>query len=189
MGEFVTSKDLLNSIISKIEKLGIELKTGNLVGAVAYISPKAGWGVWDSNKASIFDLCHEYIHAKYGDTTRCSDNDCNNPCEKRANCESILMLWDIYKINGGEYKEFAHFIELTDCPYDLAHNLISKKRAVITDRKEIYSKLKSYILNTDEEPEDWNVYRIMEECCIDIAENYYAMQVLLEISHELLGVF
>lgn len=40
----MTTKELLDEIIIEIEKLGIELKTADLHGATAYISPASGWG-------------------------------------------------------------------------------------------------------------------------------------------------
>ncbi len=171
----MTSKDLLDSIIYEIEKLGIELKTGDLVGAVAYISPEAGWGIWDKNRASIFDLCHEYIHAKYGDTTRCSDNDCTNPCEIRANKEAALLLWKVFEKNGGTSNDIARFIEVTGCPETLATIEILKSKIIDWSKTEIHTHVDDYLDQSEEEPEDWDLYRVMDACRID-----YKWELLVE---------
>ena len=60
----MTGKELLEIIIVKIENLGIELKYEKLSGASAYISYKYGWGIIDIERATAFEICHEYIHAK-----------------------------------------------------------------------------------------------------------------------------
>ncbi|MCU5754198.1 hypothetical protein OBG91_13055 [Lactococcus lactis] len=78
----MTGKELLEIIIVKIENLGIELKYEKLNGASAYISYRYGWGIIDIKRATAFEICHEYIHAKNKDIIRHSDNDWDNPCEK-----------------------------------------------------------------------------------------------------------
>ncbi|MFK4900638.1 hypothetical protein ET006_05230 [Lactococcus garvieae] len=163
----MTTKELLDEIIIEIEKLGIELKTADLHGATAYISPASGWGVWDNNRASLFDLCHEYIHAKHGDKVRCFENDCNSPSEKRANKEAILFLWDIFEKSGGASSNIAHFIEITGCPEKLTTIVIFKSKITEWDREEIHTHVDNYLDHSSEEPESWDLYRIMDACRID----------------------
>lgn len=176
----MTSKELLNLIISEIEKLGIELKTGNLVGASAYISPKAGWGVWDDSRANLFDLCHEYMHARYGDTVRCSDNDCDNPCEKRANKGAILFLWKVFEQNGRTTDDLIHFIQITGCPEMLTKIVILRSKIKDWSREEIHSQVGTYLDHSDDEPENWDLYRIMDSCRIDYKWEFLVENLIRE---------
>ena len=133
----MTKQELLNEIICKIENLGIELKSGHLEGAAAYISPYYGWGIWDKERATPFTLTHEYIHAKYKDKVRCSDNDFNNPCEIRANKEAIILLWDIFIENGGSLEFLTKFIENSGCPFEQTLSIIKGKSTLLLDHSNL----------------------------------------------------
>ena len=163
----MTTEELLEKIIIEIEKLGIELKTGELVGAVAYISPKEGWGIWDRKRSTLFDLTHEYIHAKYGDYIRYFEHDCNSPHERRANKEAILLLWNYFEKCGGITNDLSRFIELTGCPEKLTKIIVLQSKIKDWSREEIPYQVYSYLDKTDEEPETWNLYQIMAACNID----------------------
>lgn len=75
-------------------------------------------GVYDPSSVTPFVLAHELIHAKYGDKLRHCDNDILSCEEKRANKEAIILLWEIYKEQGGNVFYFSNFIEIAGCPFE-----------------------------------------------------------------------
>lgn len=137
----MTGKELLEIIIVKIENLGIELKYEKLSGASAYISYKYGWGIIDIERATAFEICHEYIHAKNKDLIRHSEYDWDNPCEKIADREAILLLWDMFEENGGTLEDINLFIEATGCPEKLTKIIVLKSKIKRGTKRKFILKL------------------------------------------------
>lgn len=177
----MTAKELLEKIITEIEKLGIELKTGKLSGAGAYISYKYGFGILDMDRVSVFGACHEYIHVKNKDCIRCSENDWNNPCERKADKEAILYLWQLFEESGGTVEDMTRFIEITECPDKLAKIIILKSKIKEWDKEEVEEQVYLYLDATDEEPQHWNIYRIMDACNIDYKWENLVNRIIAEI--------
>ncbi len=178
----MTGKELLEIIIVKIENLGIELKYEKLSGASAYISYKYGWGIIDIERATAFEICHEYIHAKNKDIIRHSDNDWDNPCEKIADKEAILLLWDMFEENSGTVEDINRFIEITGCPEKLTKIIVLKSKIKSWDKEEVQYQVTHYLDSTDDEPESWNVYSIMDACHIDHKWESLVMSTLLDLN-------
>lgn len=75
-------------------------------------------GVYDPSSVTPFILAHEFIHAKYSDKLRHCENDILSLEEKRANKESIILLWEMYKEQGGNASYFSNFIDIAGCPFE-----------------------------------------------------------------------
>jgi len=178
----MTGKELLENIIVKIENLGIELKYEKLNGASAYISYRYCWGIIDIKRATAFEICHEYIHAKNKDLIRHAEYDWDNPCEKIADKESILLLWDIFERNDGTVEDINRFIEITGCPEKLTKIIVLKSKIKSWDKEEIQYQVTHYLDNTDYEPESWNVYNIMDACHIDHKWESLVISTLLDLN-------
>ncbi|AGV72843.1 hypothetical protein [Lactococcus cremoris] len=178
----MTGKELLENIIVKIENLGIEIKFEKLNGASAYISYRYGWGIIDIERATTFEICHEYIHAKNKDIIRHSDNDWDNPCEKIADKEAILLLWDMFEENNGTTEDISRFIETTGCPEKLTKIVVLKSKIKAWDKEEVQEQVNEYISHSDEDPASWNLYRIMDACHIDYKWEQLVKEILFDIS-------
>lgn len=83
-------------------------------------------GVYDPYSITPFILAHELIHAKYSDKKRHCDNDILSDEEKRANKEAIILLWEIYKEQGGNSSYFSNFIEISGCPFEQSITILRK---------------------------------------------------------------
>lgn len=94
-------------------------------------------GVYDSSSVTPFILAHELIHAKYDDKQRYCDNDILSCEEKRANKECIILLWEIYKEQGGNSSYFSNFIEIAGCPFEESITILRKLEAKDENTEEI----------------------------------------------------
>src|SRR5574341_1134079 len=61
------------------------------------------------------------------DCHRTNDYDALSVHEIRANREAILMLWQVFEQNGGNYSYFSFFADLTESPFELAYTIISNE--------------------------------------------------------------
>lgn len=109
--------ELIELILLNIERLGIVMAPTKLE-QFAIINCEKFIGVYDPSSVTPFILAHELIHAKHGDKQRHCDNDTLSNEEKRANKESVILLWDIYKEQGGNSSYFSNFIEISGCPFE-----------------------------------------------------------------------
>ena len=109
--------ELIELILLNIERLGIVMAPTKLE-QFAIINCEKFIGVYDPLSVTPFILAHELIHAKYGDKQRYCDNDILSNEEKRANKEAIIILWEIYKEQGGNFSYFSNFIEISGCPFE-----------------------------------------------------------------------
>ena len=181
----MTGKELLELIIVKIENLGIEVKFEKLNGASAYISYRYGWGIIDLERATAFDACHEYIHAKNKDSIRHTDYDWDNPCEKNADREAILILWEIFEEQGGTVEDINRFIEVTGCPEKLSKIIVLKSKIKTWDKEEVQSQVVHYLDKTDDDPENWNIYSIMDACHIDHKWESLVKNIIIELNSKI----
>lgn len=181
----MTGKELLELIITKIENIGIEVKFEKLSGASAYISYRYGWGIIDLERATAFDTCHEYIHAKNKDIVRHSENDWDNPCEKIADKEAILLLWDLFEENGGTVEDINRFIEVTGSPEKLTKIIVLKSKIEAWDKEEVQSQVVHYLDKSDVDPENWNIYNIMDACHIDHKWEALVKKIILELNSKI----
>ena len=153
--------ELIELILLNIERLGIVMAPTKLE-QFAIINCEKSIGVYDPSSVTPFILAHELIHAKYGDKLRHCDNDILSCEEKRANKEAIILLWDIYKEQGGNASYFSNFIEIAGCPFEES----------ITILKEIEIK--------DENIEDIAQYFVenLRECAIDYISQLDVIEVI-----------
>ncbi|MDP0995177.1 hypothetical protein, partial [Klebsiella pneumoniae] len=98
--------------ICEIEKLGVVYRLGDLDNQKAYIYLELVFGAY-TELDRPFDHAHEYMHAYYKDDRRLGECDTLSPTEKRANKEAILMLWDWFIQNGGNFDDITQFCEIT----------------------------------------------------------------------------
>lgn len=94
-------------------------------------------GVYDPSSVTPFILAHELIHAKYSDKQRHCDNDILSFEEKRANKKAIILLWKIYKEQGGNSSFFSNFIEISGCPFEESVTILRKIEVIEEDYKAI----------------------------------------------------
>lgn len=109
--------ELIELILLNIEILGIVMAPIKLE-QFAIINCEKFIGVYDPSSVTPFILAHELIHTKYGDKLRHCVNDILSCEEKRANKEAIILLWEIYKEQGGNASYFSNFIEIAGCPFE-----------------------------------------------------------------------
>lgn len=117
--------ELIELILLNIERLGIVMAPTKLE-QFAIINCEKFIGVYDPSSVTPFILAHELIHAKHGDKQRHCDNDILSLEEKRANKEAIILLWEIYKEQGGNSSYFSNFIEISDCPFEQSLTILKK---------------------------------------------------------------
>jgi hypothetical protein len=120
----MNQEELTALVINEIEKLGIDYRPYNLDNQHALINNTLKAGSYNSNTAIPFNHAHEYMHAYYKDERRQGECDTLSRCEKRANKEAILMLWDWFVQRGGTFDDIARFCEITGCPYQMTDRLI-----------------------------------------------------------------
>lgn len=118
--------ELIELILLNIERLGIVMAPTKLE-QFAIINCEKFIGVYDPSSVTPFILAHELIHAKYGDKLRHCDNDILSCEEKRANKEAILLLWEIYKEQGGNASYFSNFIDIAGCPFEESITILRER--------------------------------------------------------------
>lgn len=183
----ITSDELIEKIVDEIEKLGIDVKFADLAGAGAYVSYKHGAAIIDPYQTTPFGVCHEYFHAKHKDSLRCSEYDWNNPCERRADREAILYLWRRFVEASGTINDLTRFLDITECPRDFAKLTIRNQMEEDCTRKEMEEKITDYLMHTDEDPETWNLYRIMDALLINRQWELIVASLILEIGSVWIG--
>lgn len=130
----MNQEELSALVIIKIENLGIDYRTFEYDNQRAWIDTKLCIGGYNPDIATPFDHAHEYMHAYYKDGKRLGECDTLSPCEKRANKEATLMLWDWFIENGGSFYNIAMFCEVTGCPYDWTVRLITSMCSDMTTK-------------------------------------------------------
>ncbi|MCI3860574.1 hypothetical protein V6B05_04580 [Lactococcus garvieae] len=160
-------QDLIESLISQIENENIEITFNNKFPIDAVTNVKRGFMVVNLSIVTPFKLAHELVHIFHGDTHRQGECDTTSPQEKRTNKEAILLLWEVFEKNGGTSESISQFIEITNCPDKLTKIIILKSKIKDWDKEEIHTQIDEYLDHSEEEPEYWNLYKIMDACHID----------------------
>lgn len=119
----MTKAEIIEHIIRDIEFLGY--RTMMLPVDRPYTNGKRNVVIYPKY-STAFEMAHEMIHAKYGDTDRKTLCDTTSPYEKRANKEAIIYLWELFESEGGNFNYFSLFIEITGCPYDKSYYIVHK---------------------------------------------------------------
>ena len=123
----MNKQELNKYILQQIENNGITIYNSELFPIEPVINIKKKIMVIGSIPITAFKSAHELCHVLYGDMHRGGENDACNPQEIRANKKAIEYLWNIFLENGGSYDYFNIFIDLTDCPFYMAYDIISKQ--------------------------------------------------------------
>lgn len=129
--------ELIELILLNIERLGIVMAPTKLE-QFAIINCEKFIGVYDPSSITPFILAHELSHAKHGDKQRHCDNDILSNEEKRANKEAIILLWEVYKEQGGNSSYFSNFIEIAGCPFEESITILSKIEITEENYEEIH---------------------------------------------------
>lgn len=183
----MSEEDLLCKLIEILENKGYIVKDVDLEGGTACINTKYKICAYDCVLITPFSFAHEIIHAKFRDTERKCDFDALNPCEKRANKEAILLLWKLFQKEGGKFSDFPRFIQITGCPADFAKLTILRATTKEYTRNEVEEKVTDYLMHTDEEPETWNKYRIMDALRINRQWELIVAAVITKIGYNLIN--
>ena len=93
-----------------------------------------------------------------------------------------LKLWNFFEQQGGTTEELYQFIEVTGCPEKLTKIIVLKSKIKSWDKEEIQYQVTHYLDNTNDEPESWNVYSIMDACHIDHKWESLVMSTLLDLN-------
>ncbi|MCI3860185.1 hypothetical protein V6B05_01930 [Lactococcus garvieae] len=117
----MTEAEIIESIIHDIEFLGYS--TVALPVDRPYTNGKKKVVIYPIS-STPFELAHEMVHAKYGDSHRNTLCDITSPQEKRANKEAIIYLWNLFESEGGNFNYFSLFIDVTGCPYEKSYSII-----------------------------------------------------------------
>ncbi|MFK4962607.1 MULTISPECIES: hypothetical protein [Lactococcus] len=119
----MTKAEIIEHIIRDIEFLGY--RTMMLPVDRPYTNGKRNVVIYPKY-STAFEMAHEMIHAKYGDTDRKTLCDTTSFYEKRANKEAIIYLWKLFESEGGNFNYFSLFIDITGCPYDKSFSIVHK---------------------------------------------------------------
>ena len=127
------------------------------------------------------------IHILNKDNHRGDYFDSTNPQEIIANREAILLLWEIFEANGGNYEYFNVFVNTTDAPFELAESIIKNEylemHEAITEifeneikvsinKQEMHDYIVDYISYFDV-IESVNIYQFLD--CYHLSHNFYNM--------------
>lgn len=160
-------QDLIESLISRIENEKIEITFNIDFPIDAATNVKRGLMMVNPSIVTPFKLAHELVHILHQDVHRLGECDTTSPQEKRTNREAILLLWEVFEKNGGTSESISQFIEITNCPDKLTKIIILKTKIKDWDKEEIHTQVDEYLDHSEEEPEYWNIYKIMDACQID----------------------
>jgi len=130
----MNQEELIALVIAEVEKLGIDYRPFDYDNQKAWIDTRLHIGGYSPGTAKPFDHAHEYMHAYYKDERRQGECDTLSRCEKRANKEAILMLWDWFVQRGGTFDDIAQFCEVTGCPFQMTDRLIRSMCYDISDK-------------------------------------------------------
>lgn len=160
-------QDLIEHLISRIENENIEITFNDNFPIDAVTNVKRGLMMLNLPIITPFKLAHELVHIINNDTQRCGECDTTSPQEKRTNKEAIILLWNMFEKYGGSSENIFQFIEITGCPDKLTKIIILKSKIKDWDREDIHNQVDEYLNHSEDEPEYWNLYKIMDDCHID----------------------
>lgn len=175
-------QEIIEQTIIEIENHGIDVIGDNSFPIDAITNNRKKITIYNPQIATPFKLTHELIHIINCDIHRFDDYDSTSPQEKRANTEAILKLWNFFEQQGGTTEELYQFIEVTGCPEKLTKIIVLKSKIKSWDKEEVQYQVTHYLDSTDDEPESWNVYSIMDACNIDHKWESLVMSTLLDLN-------
>ena len=123
----MSRQELLEYLLEEIEKCGFKICDIKSMPLPAVVNVDARVMIYNSDEATPFEVAHELIHIINKDNHRGKYFDAINPQEARANHEAILLLWEIFEANGGNYEYFNVFVNITDAPFELAESIIKNE--------------------------------------------------------------
>ncbi|KSU00620.1 hypothetical protein [Lactococcus lactis] len=123
----MSRQELLEYLLKEIEKCGFKICDIKSMPLPAVVNVDARVMIYNSDEATPFEVAHELIHIINKDNHRGKYFDAINPQEVRANHEAILLLWEIFEANGGNYEYFNVFVNTTDAPFELAESIIKNE--------------------------------------------------------------
>lgn len=91
----------------------------------------------------------------------------------------------MFEEKAGTVEDINRFIEITGCPEKLTKIIVLKSKIKSWDKEEVQCQVTHYLDSTDDEPESWNVYSIMDACHIDHKWESLVMSTLLDISSKI----
>lgn len=112
-------------LLQKIENLGYEVQFIDFSNKVIINTHTLKCAV-NPSSVTPFSLAHDYHHALNKDDSRLRQCDTVSPHEARADRGAILMLWDLWLDNDGDYEHFDLFCEVTKCPYNRSFQLVKE---------------------------------------------------------------
>lgn len=174
-------QDLIFLLISEIKKQGFDVVDHSKFPLSAVVNINKKVLIYNSTTITPFKLAHELSHIINKDSHRTNDYDALSVHEIRANREAILLLWQAFEDQGGNLGYFSLFVDLTDCPFELAYTIVSREYsemiAAITDiyedvisadieKSQLHDYALDYISNCSE-LESINLYRFLDSYNLD----------------------
>lgn len=117
-------QELLEYLLKEVEKFGFSVFADEMFPIPAIVNIDDKIMIYSSIEVTPFEIAHELIHIINKDSHRGKYFDAINPQEARANHEAILLLWEIFEANGGNYEYFNVFVNTTEAPFELAESII-----------------------------------------------------------------
>ena len=140
--------------------------------------------IYNQDTATPFGIAHELSHIINKDHHRRYEYDALSPQEIRANREAVLTLWQEFQDQGADYSHFSLFVELTECPFDLAYAVISREyNEMIEAITEIYEN----DISVDIEKSQLHKYAIdyISSCTEIKTINIYTFLYAYHLAHDL----
>ncbi|CEN29371.1 hypothetical protein [Pseudolactococcus piscium] len=174
-------QDIINFLLTEIEKQGFDIFSSNDFPLAAVVNINKKVMIQNPTTATPFKIAHELSHIINKDSHRRYDYDALNPQEIRANREAILLLWQAFEDQGGNFGYFSLFVELTDCPFELAYTIVSREYSEMIEAiTEIYdedisadiekNQLHKYVIDyisSCNELESINIYSFLDSYQLD----------------------
>ncbi|MCT1185752.1 hypothetical protein EFL96_11210 [Lactococcus lactis] len=123
----MNKQELIEYLLLEMEKYNIHITCDDCFPKNAMVNIKRKLMIYNPTKISAFKIAHELSHVINKDICRGSENDTTNPQEVRANREAVLLLWEIFEANGGNYEYFNVFVNTTEAPFELAELIVKKE--------------------------------------------------------------
>ncbi|MCT1174784.1 hypothetical protein [Lactococcus lactis] len=123
----MNKQELIEYLLLEMEKYNIHITCDDCFPKNAMVNIKRKLMIYNPTKISAFKIAHELSHVINKDICRGSENDTTNPQEVRANREAVLLLWEIFEANGGNYEYFNVFVNTTEAPFELAESIVKKE--------------------------------------------------------------
>lgn len=178
-------QEIIEQTIVEIENHGIDVIGDDSFPLDAVTNNRKKITIYNPSIATPFKLTHELIHIINNDIHRFDDSDSTSHQEKRANTEAILKLWNLFEEQGGNTEELYQFIEVTGCPEKLTKIIVLKSKIESWDKEEVQSQVVHYLDKSDVDPENWNIYNIMDACHIDHKWEHLVKKIILELNSKI----